>query len=348
MTGQLKEIAEMFNIGQTIEIKPLGNGLINETFVVATDDGQKYVLQKLHRIFKPEVIEDIDNITTCLAQKGFLTPRVIKTKTGELCVLIGDECWRMLTFLRGKCFQFGINEDQAYSAAMLVGKFHFFMNGFPYQFKHRLSGFRDTEKRIKNLRSVLEKFKDTEKYTILEPLAKYIIEYHAFLKDSTAILPTRIIHGDLKLNNVLFDESGENAVSLLDLDTIGEHKVVFDFADATRTWCNKVGEDHLHFPYPMFDLAIFTAMLNGYLIFAKGFITKEELMAIPEAIELIILALTARFICDAFEESYFRLESDKYPNLFEQNLVRTHSQILLLQDVNRKRGALRKIIEKTL
>ena len=49
-----KTIAQAFDIkGNILEIKPLGNGLINDTFRVKTDGADDYVLQRINNaIFK--------------------------------------------------------------------------------------------------------------------------------------------------------------------------------------------------------------------------------------------------------------------------------------------------------
>ena len=50
----MKAVAEKFNLqGNVIDIRPLGNGLINDTYKVVTDAGQDYVLQRVNNaIFK--------------------------------------------------------------------------------------------------------------------------------------------------------------------------------------------------------------------------------------------------------------------------------------------------------
>lgn len=77
-------------------ISPLGDGLINETYLVEgdhsglPDDGlpppPRSVLQRVNPIFDIAVHEDIEAITRHLAQKGLATPRLYRTPEGELAV----------------------------------------------------------------------------------------------------------------------------------------------------------------------------------------------------------------------------------------------------------------------
>ena len=50
----LTDVALQFDLtGQIDSIKPLGNGLINDTYKVCTTDGPSYVLQRInHNIFR--------------------------------------------------------------------------------------------------------------------------------------------------------------------------------------------------------------------------------------------------------------------------------------------------------
>ena len=56
--NMLREIVAHFNIYEEVSlIKPLGNGLINETFIIETNNQQKkYVLQRINNA----VFQDVD------------------------------------------------------------------------------------------------------------------------------------------------------------------------------------------------------------------------------------------------------------------------------------------------
>ena len=51
-------------------------------------------------------------------------------------------------------------------------------------------------------------------------------------------IPLRITHNDTKINNILFDQSN-NALCVIDLDTVMPGSALYDFGDAIRTIGNK-------------------------------------------------------------------------------------------------------------
>ncbi len=53
------------------------------------------------------------------------------------------------------------------------------------------------------------------------------------------ILPVRTVHGDPKVENFLFDQNGQRAISLIDLDTVGPGLLHHDLGDCLRSCCNR-------------------------------------------------------------------------------------------------------------
>ena len=86
--------------------------------------------------------------------------------------------------------------------------------------------------------------------------------------------------------------------------------------------------------------------MEGYFSTAL-FLTKEEKDAIPIGIKTIILELSARYITDAFEQSYFKLDNNKYSGLYEQNKSKAESLIKLYKDFQNKAQAVEDIISST-
>ncbi|MBI2064540.1 MAG: phosphotransferase [Candidatus Yanofskybacteria bacterium] len=342
METKIKQIAGRFNIDEVIGTSRFGNGLINDTYLVQCHKN-KFVLQKLHPILKSSVLIDTHYITKQLSDNGLITPLLVKTKNGKLFFKSDKkDCWRMLTYIPGKCYEGGISPKQAFSAGRLVGQFHNILAGSDYKFRHKIKNFHDSETRIDKLKAVLKRFRRNLKYNDLIGPASVVLKNYSGLGDKIESCPNRVIHGDLKINNIRFNFKND-AVCLLDLDTLGRHKVTTDIAAGARTWCNKAEEGDIE--NAEFDLEVFGSMLNGYLSTAK-FITKKEIEAIPETVERVILTLIARFITDAFEEKYFRLNPNQYKNLYQQNKTRALAQLALYNDFMDKKESINKIIKK--
>ena len=76
--------------------------LMNPTWYVSSRRGVALVLQRVNPIFSAEVNIDIAAVTTHLANKGLLTPRLVPTSDGALWVE-HDGVWRVLTRIEGIC-----------------------------------------------------------------------------------------------------------------------------------------------------------------------------------------------------------------------------------------------------
>ena len=99
---QLFTIAEQFELEGKIEtIKPLGEGFINDTFVVKTEgDAPNYILQRKNHVVFPDVPGMMDNIkavTEHIKQKVADPMRetltVIPAKDGKLYVEVEGNFW---------------------------------------------------------------------------------------------------------------------------------------------------------------------------------------------------------------------------------------------------------------
>ncbi len=325
----IKEIINQY-IPENIDVsyEQYKEGAINLTYRLTVNlEGEKkeYILQKMSPIFDISVMEDIDFITAHLLSKNIVTQVPVRTLKGALCVRDGASWWRMLTYLPGKTFNSIPSPLHAKEAGRLVGEFHSALIDCEYNFKFTLPHYHDVAFDMEKLRTTLSEYKDTDKYLKLETLAGNILTSYDKLPTISS-LPKRIIHGDLKITNVLFDESGK-AVALIDLDTLSYSPILLDLGDALRSWCMPGGEDA---EKAYFDKSIYDAALDGYMSVAT-FLTKQEKESIPSGIQLLALDLAARFATDAFSEDYFVLDSSKYTNLFDQNKKRAENQLAFFE-----------------
>ncbi|MFA6585826.1 MAG: aminoglycoside phosphotransferase family protein [Candidatus Paceibacterota bacterium] len=313
-----------FTESAEISIKQCKKGAINLTYhLIVKINGEKkeFILQKMNPIFNVSIMRDIDFITNHLKSKKIKTQKVVKTLEEKNFIRDGVSWWRVLTFIPGRSFNVMTSSSQAREAGKLIGLFHNYLSSSDYKFKFKLPHFHDTAFFMKKLRSTLTKYKNTDKYIELKVLAKNIlISYEGLSKET--LLNRRIIHGDLKINNILFDKNGGKAIALIDLDTLMRGNIAIELGDALRSWCMPGGEDVKKVD---FDINIYNKALEGYKTTAK-FLTTFEEESIPYGVKLVTLELAARFVIDAFEESYFVLDSLRYKTLFEQNKKRAENQ----------------------
>ncbi len=331
-------LAKQFRIGTPKEVLPYGSGAINETYLVKIPRGNPHrrsILQMLHPVFKISVLEDMEAVTGWLVKRGMTTPFLIPTKQGGLCIQEGGHYWRMLSYMPGVSYEYPPDEPRVESSARLLARFHKETASLQWEFKHAIPNFHDTPRIMRKLYEVSYRFKGTMRYDALASLVERVLGAYAHLAPTIPNLPKRLIHSDPKFSNVRFDENGTEAIAMLDLDTLGRGPIIADLGDAVRSWCY-ASEEKFGKAVNVFSLPYFDAFLRGYF-WETSLLGREEKDAVLEGTELLMLELAARFVLDAFEENYFKLGAQKYPNLFEQNRTRALGQLALYEDLQYKR-----------
>ncbi len=322
-------------------LRRIGTGLINDTFLLAGPGGEKLVLQRLHTIFAAEVNDDLDAVTRHLAAQGMVTPRLVSTRKGARWITHGDRIWRALSFVSGHSIDFVDNPRRARAAGELVGRFHAALDGFEYGYRSDRPGVHDTPLHLQNLAAALREQRAHRLYDLTAPLAEDLLRQAELLRDLTN-LPERHSHGDLKISNLLFDETGA-AVCLIDLDTLTRMRWPLEMGDALRSWCNPGREDQR--PGKL-DLDLLAAALEGYSRVTPGMLRREEIDALTDGLVQICLELACRFATDALNESYFGWDPGRYPGRGEHNLVRAGAMSDLLADARAREAEIRRLTTK--
>ncbi|MDH5492171.1 MAG: phosphotransferase [Myxococcales bacterium] len=315
-------------------LRSISMGWINQTFRVERESGPDLALQRLHPIFGPEVHEDIEAVTRHLEAKGLSTPRIERSAEGALCVEAEGGLWRALRWLEGQAFvSLRSRPERLRSAGRLVGRFHAALADLDHDFAFRRAGVHDTEAHLARLLELLDERGAQAGLSAVAQAASAVLEQATSLPP-IATQPQRLLHGDLKASNLLFDAAGERALALLDLDTLGRGPVAVELGDALRSWCNRADEDD---PASSFDADAFEAALEGYAQGAPGWLLPEEIRSIVPGIERISLELASRFAADAFEDRYFGWDPSRYRSRRRHNLARVRGQLALLASLRAAR-----------
>jgi Ser/Thr protein kinase RdoA (MazF antagonist) len=307
-------------------IEPLGRGLIHLTLAISSPAGER-VLQRMNPIFDPLIHENIHAVTQRLADRGVQSPRLCPAPDGRLWVDLGEEgVWRLFTRVPGVTFDVVARPGQARSAGRLVGLFHAALEDLGHAFVGMRLGVHDTARHLAVLREALDERSAHRLHAALAPLGEAILRGAGALPPLPP-LPPRVGHGDLKFNNVLFAGAepprGDEAVCLVDLDTVGPIHLGYELGDAWRSWCNPVGEDRAD---ARFDLDVFAASLEGYRAGLRRTLSADERAALLFGVEWVSLELAARFGADALRECYFGWDRRRFPAAGEHNLLRARGQ----------------------
>ncbi len=325
-TSTQVEYAKAFTTESIATIDRITDGSINDTYEVTTESGHKFIMQRMSPIFEKCVMQNLALVEPCVVAAGVTIPHGIKTVSGDgYIVNSGGNWYRALTYIPGVTIHNGLSTASAFSAGRLVGQFHSALVDCDAPIQVSLPHYHDTPYYFERLQRVSSSCTDEMKIATLLPIVTEIQALEATINPAVRTLPQRIIHADLKVSNIRFNEAGE-AIALIDMDTMMFGGVAIEMGDALRSWCGTAGEDSAE---QVFNKEIYEAAMAGYTESAKG-ITEAEIQAIPDGIRLLTIELAARFVTDAYEESYFA-QSSHYPNLYEQNKTKAVNQLHFLK-----------------
>jgi Ser/Thr protein kinase RdoA (MazF antagonist) len=325
------------------QVTPLGRGLINQTFLVMAADGERRVLQRQSAIFPAEINRDIDIVTRHLAAKGLTTFELVPARDGQLWVHEAGADWRVLTFVDGHSHDALENPAQAREAGRLLAQFHAAVSDLEHRFANPRLGVHDTARHLQNLRNALALHTEHPQFVDVQTIGQEILASAAALP-KLPDLPDRIVHGDPKINNILYARDADRAICLIDFDTVARMPLPLELGDALRSWCNPAGEDDRQ---TTFSAELFAPAVEGYASEANGWITAREIGAFVDATLTILIELASRFCADALNESYFGWDPQRFASRSEHNQVRAIGQIRAAQSLLAQRDELTRIIERT-
>ncbi len=315
-----------------VEIRPIPGGLLHRSFHVRVDETE-FVLQRVSEVFAPEIHDNIHRVTNHLAARGFTTATLLLTVDGKTSALLsGLGRWRLMPHLGGVSFKRVQSGTQAHSAGQLVGRFHAALLDFDERLAPMGIRYRDTPHSLRELRSALESHAAHRLAAEVYPIGERVLA--AFEKLGSPVeVPDRVIHGDLKLQNLLFESregpGRDRALALVDMDTLMRAPLWVELGDAWRSWCNPSGEDTRD---TRFDLSIFDESLAGFVEGLGQDLSRPERDSLATAPERITLELCARYVTDSLEERYFGWDESRFAGRGEHNAVRATGQWHLYED----------------
>lgn len=357
----LSIIADQFALfGQVQSVQPFGSGNINDTFLVTQNSLNKknFVLQRINtqvfhqpqfvmrnmRIFTEHVNQRLKKMSL---NRRWEVPEVLLTKDGQdhYCDTNGS-FWRAISFIEAsESFDTMHSGEQAREIGYALGMFHNLISDLsPQKLADTLEGFHITPLYLNHYNEVLATATPRQ-----SPEVNYCLDFvekhyslAPILENAKASgqLPLRLMHGDPKINNVMFDTSTKKAVSVIDLDTVKPGLVHYDIGDCLRSGCNPAGEETENWQSITFDTDICKEILQGYLSVAKEFLTENDYIYMYDAIRLIAFELGLRFFADYLAGNvYFKV---KYP---EHNLARALVQFKLTESIEAQQATIQKIIK---
>ena len=169
LQSQLQSIVEKFAVSATVStIRPLGSGLINDTYLVVTEekDQPDYVLQRINH----EVFPDVDMVMRNIA----IVTRHIRERliaqgetdlrhhvleflptvedANRLYAEVDGHYWRLVVFIDHAVTKQEVNPESAHAAGQSFGHFQAMLADVPCQLGETIKDFHNMEFRIEQLK----------------------------------------------------------------------------------------------------------------------------------------------------------------------------------------------------
>ena len=355
---QLTAVIGQFRIeGMVGSVESLGNGLINDTFLVRTQEADRpdYVLQRInHCIFTDvELLQHNIELVTGHLRKKLLAEgvvdidrrvlRFVPTFDGKTYHFDGQNYWRVSVYIADTVTVDEVTPQSSYDCGRAFGHFQEQLIDLNEPLGETIPDFHNMELRISQLRQAVAS--DVAGRVKEVSIELELIDSHAdemCLAEQLhrkGLLPKRICHCDTKVNNMLFGKDG-NVLCIIDLDTVMPAYIFSDYGDFLRTAASTQPEDSPELDKIAFRWEIFEAFTRGYLESTADFLTPIEREHLPFAVALFPMMQAVRFLTDYLNgDTYYKIQ---YP---EHNLVRARNQLRYFQVVEACRARMMDFIK---
>lgn len=347
--------------GKIFRMARHAGGHIHDSYVIrAGREGKetRYLLQRINRtVFaQPEqLMENVVHVTRHLAREleragaseaERKALRLVPTLSGkDWHEDARGNFWRMFVYIESTfVLDRATAPEEIFQAARAFGEFQKLLANYDGPPLHEtIPHFHDTPRRLADFESVAQSARGKRARKAQEEIraVRQQASLAAALEQARArgALPTRIVHNDAKLSNVLFDAATRQAICVVDLDTTMPGVAPFDFGDMMRSMLSPAAEDdpaEVEIRLPWFE-----ALVSGYFEAARGFLQPGEIECLVAAGKVITYEQALRFLTDYLRgDCYYMVQRPG------QNLDRCRAQLRLLEAIVRQERELEEIVRR--
>ncbi len=324
-THQLPPIVkDSYGIDNQAHLTELSGGLVNETLLVETNE-RKFVLRKLAPLLGANIIRNTDAVANHLQNAGWEAPTIEPTHGGDLFVMDESQrLWHAAAYIHSDSntkVEYG--HELASEVGYLLGDWHTSVKSLDY-IPQSLPHFHDTEHIANKLRGEISLLPDD----MMQELGHMLLD--DYLQQPVDIaLDRQIIHGDPKLDNMLFRDG--NPFTLIDLDCIIRDSVWTDVGDFLRSLSGKLidtGTD---------TTRSFDAFVQSYTDATDSPISSDEAThAALQSTRRIAAELGMRYLSDIVDgQQYFTWDPSLYTARADALHSKAWAQYKVVQTVKR-------------
>lgn len=221
LNAAINRIAERFGAEGSV-VEEIKKGHINDSFAI----DRKYLLQRINRT--------VFNVDAVLTNRRMLdpvirdfVPHALETSDGSDHVVgVNGEVWRAAQFIEARNFDV-LPTDLCEEAGRAFGRFLKQLRGCSEQPTPAIEGFHDLNAYLSDFDS-LNPTADAHEW----------VEFVATRRASIRVFESQqfqVIHGDCKVNNLLFELETPTVARIIDLDTLMWGHPAWDFGDLVRS-----------------------------------------------------------------------------------------------------------------
>lgn len=322
----------------SVQVKQIGNGLINHSYQISCRQDPDFFLQRINTaVFdKPEWLQQNYMEIWQYAEFEFTGLRLpAPIHTVHRRTVFRDnygQYWRAFEFIENaKTISTAEKPAQAKATARAFARFTLALEEMNTGLlKEVIPGFHDLGLRYRQFETSLQ----TELYERMAVAADLVKElkkrerYCHFFEIITSAdeFPLRVMHHDAKISNVLFHEKTGKVICPVDYDTVMPGYYFSDLGDMIRSMASAAGENHS--AEPVIRKAFYEAIISGYTDVLGGILSSSERKYIHAAGLLMIYMQSLRFLTDYLNgDTYYQVNHEG------ENLERARNQLALLKNL---------------
>lgn len=339
---------------KVVQVMEFGDGNINDTYLVELNAHPTVVLQRINPAVFPDpvcIAENVGLVTAHLISRrdpAVTTerfPRVIPARDGSSCLIDrhGD-VWRVVEYIeQAVSYRTVQSAEQAFEVGRMLGRFHHLLDDFDATLLcPALPGFHDLPGYGRGFCRALagHRLRPSASLRTCCRFAEQRLAGVSLLEEARnrGDLVERLIHGDPKCDNILFDSRSGRATAIVDLDTVSQGLLQYDLGDCLRSLCNPAGERPADLREVSFDLSVCQRVLEGYCASGANLPAGEQRMLF-HGVRLLTFELGLRFLTDYLEGNrYFKIVGQ------EDNLHRAAVQFELLARIEEQQAAIESLV----
>lgn len=357
-------IGDQFAVqGEFVLGEEIDSGHINSTYRATyrqpTGGDQRYIIQAINRnVFKDPyaVMSNIERVTRHINSRvlrlkqdlGGQTLNLFPARAGGSWIEDDQgSVWRCYNHIEG-CVTRDVvaNTRQAYQAARAFGAFQDLVSDLDASLiTATIPDFHHTRKRFARLLAVAAA-DPLDRLAAVRAEFEFIARREALVGSlldlaTAGQIPVRVTHNDTKINNVMIDAASDEAVCVIDLDTVMPGLALYDFGDLVRSATSPGAEDETDLSKVAMQMPMFEALVEGYLDAAGAFINDTEVEYLAHAGKLMSLEVGIRFLTDHLEgDVYFKT---RHPG---HNLERCRTQLKLVECIEAQEPAMNAFVRQ--